>query len=203
MVNLKQNRTVLAQPKGDDQVFSYEGEEALLLLQQTSLLEQPAQQQELSYQRTSFVSQQEDCLVEVKSRIDGEKEKQLLCREWIGDEETSDYSSQSSSKKGEVFPFGLTLEEKALLKLEKVIAPLELEAAEAITAVKMGEGISRLEEVGQLLNSAMSHLAYVGVIGGREGQCNRSILPGDGLPAWPYFWRAHSGPCAEQGYVSV
>jgi len=149
VVNLKQNRTVLAQPKGDDQVFSYEGEEALLLLQQTSLLEQPAQQQELSYQRTSFVSQQEDCLVEVKSRIDGEKEKQLLCREWIGDEETSDYSSQSSSKKGEVFPFGLTLEEKALLKLEKVIAPLELEAAEAITAVKMGEGISRLEEVAE------------------------------------------------------
>ena len=137
-------------------MFSYEGEEALLLLQQTSLFEQPAQQQQeeeaiLSYQRTPFVAQQEDCLVEVKSRIDGEKEKQLLCREWIGDEATSDYSSQSSSAKGEIFPFGLTLEEKALLKLEEVIAPLELEAAEAITAVKMGEGISRLEEVGQLL----------------------------------------------------
>ena len=90
--------------------------------------------------------------MKVKSKFDGEKEKQLLCREWIGDEATSDYSSQSSSAKGEVFPFGLTLEEKALLKLEEVVAPLELEAAEAITAVKMGQGISRLEEVGQLLN---------------------------------------------------
>ena len=151
MVSIKQNRTVLAQPKGDDRVFSYEGEEALLLLQQTSLFEQPAQQQEeeaiLSYQRTPFVAQQEDCLVEVKSKFDGEKEKQLLCREWIGDEATSDFSSQSSSAKGEIFPFGLTLEEKALLKLEEVVAPLELEAAEAITAVRMGEGISRLEEV--------------------------------------------------------
>ena len=92
--------------------------------------------------------------------IDDEKEKRILCREWIGDEETSDYSSQSSSEKGEVFPFGLTLEEKALLKLEEVIAPLELEAADAITAVKMGKGISRLEEVGPLLHIIdSSHLA--------------------------------------------
>ena len=87
-------------------------------------------------------------MVEVKSKIEKkEEEKSILCREWIGDQETSDYSSQSSVGKGEVFPFGLTLEEKALLKLEEVVAPLELEAAEAITAVRMGEGISRLEEV--------------------------------------------------------
>ena len=150
------------------------------------------------------MAQQEDCLVEVKSKIDGEKEKQLLCREWIGDEETSDYSSQSSSKKGEVFPFGLTLEEKALLKLEEVVAPLELEAAEAITAVKMGEGISRLEEVGQLLNIGEISRLYVCLyIGGSEGQRNRSILPGDGLPSWPCYWRAHSGTCAGQGYAPV
>jgi len=151
VVNIKQNRTVLAQPKEDDQVFS-EGKEALLLLQHTSLLEQPTRQEEeeeiLSYQRTPL-SAQKECLIEVKSKVEEEKEKQILCREWIGDEETSDYSSQSSSEKGEVFPFGLTLEEKALLKLEEVIAPLELEAAEAISAVKMGEGISRLEEVAQ------------------------------------------------------
>ena len=131
-----------------------DGKEALLLLQHTSLLEQPTRQEEeeeiLSYQRTPL-SAQKECLIEVKSKVEEEKEKQILCREWIGDEETSDYSSQSSSEKGEVFPFGLTLEEKALLKIEEVIAPLELEAAEAISAVKMGEGISRLEEVGQLL----------------------------------------------------
>jgi len=153
VVNIKQNRTVLAQPKEDDRVFYGEGEEALLLLQQTSLLEQPTQPEEeeaiLSYQRTPLLAQQEECLVEIKSNIDNEKEKRILCREWIGDEETSDYSSQSSSEKGEVFPFGLTLEEKALLKLEEVIAPLELEAAEAITAVKMGKGISRLKEVAE------------------------------------------------------
>jgi len=148
VVNIKQNRTVLAQPKEEnDQLFGEE--EALLLLQHTSLLEQPIQQEEeviLSYQRTSL-SQQEDCLVEVKSKVDKEEKKSVLCREWIGDQETSDYSSQSSIEKGEVFPFGLTPEEKALLKLEELVAPLELEAAEAITAVKMGEGISRLEEV--------------------------------------------------------
>ena len=147
VVNIKQNRRVLAQPKEDGQAFSEE--EAVLLLHQTSLLEQRAEQEEktLSYQ-TRSLSQQEECLVEVKSKIEKkEEEKSILCREWIGDQETSDYSSQSSVGKGEVFPFGLTLEEKALLKLEEVVAPLELEAAEAITAVRMGEGISRLEEV--------------------------------------------------------
>jgi len=149
VVNIKQNRRVLAQPKEDGQAFSEE--EAVLLLHQTSLLEQRAEQEEktLSYQ-TRSLSQQEECLVEVKSKIEKkEEEKSILCREWIGDQETSDYSSQSSVGKGEVFPFGLTLEEKALLKLEEVVAPLELEAAEAITAVRMGEGISRLEEVAQ------------------------------------------------------
>merc|ERR1719300_869036 len=102
----------------------------------------------LAYQGTSL-SQPEECLVEVKSEVDKEEEKSILCREWIGDHETSDYSSQSSCEKGEIFPFGLTLEEKALLKLEEVIAPLELQAAEAIIAVRMGKGISRLEKVAQ------------------------------------------------------
>jgi len=151
VVNIKQNRTVLAQPKEDDHPFSEE--EAVLLLQQTSLLEQRTEQAEaiLSYQKTRSFAQEEECLVEVKSKAEKEDEKKdILCREWIGDQETSDYSSQSSIEKGgEVFPFGLTLEEKALLKLEEVVAPLELEAAEAITAVRMGEGISRLEEVAQ------------------------------------------------------
>ena len=154
VVNIKQNRTVLAQPKEDDHTFSEE--DAVLLLQQTSLLEQRTEQADaiLSYQKTrSLAKEEEECLVEVKSKIEKEEEdkKSILCREWIGDQETSDYSSQSSiEKEGEVFPFGLTLEEKALLKLEEVVAPLELEAAEAITAVRMGEGISRLEEVGHL-----------------------------------------------------
>merc|ERR1719278_902162 len=85
--------------------------------------------------------------VEAKSKRHNNEEQSILCREWIGDQDTSDYSSQSSIGDGEVFPFGLTLEEKALLKLEEEVVPLELEAAGAITAVKMGEGISRLEEV--------------------------------------------------------
>ena len=139
----------MAQPKEEDHRAVSEGEETLLLLQQTSLLEQTTKQDDeaiLSYQTTPLLTNK------VKSKVDvDEEKKQILCRAWIGDDETSDYSSQSSNaEKGEVFPLPLTLEEKALLKLEEVLVPLELEAAEAITAVKMGEGISRLEEVSQL-----------------------------------------------------
>ena len=139
VVTLRQNRTALAQPKKTsleaDQLFFED--EAVLLLQKTSLTDRSTNQQEALF---------EECLYEVKSKSH-EEEKSILCREWIGDQDTSDYSSQSSLEEGEVFPFGLTLEEKALLKLEEVVAPGEFEAAEAVAAVRRGEGISKLEEV--------------------------------------------------------
>ena len=139
VVTLRQNRTALAQPKKTsleaDQLFFED--EAVLLLQKTSLTDKNTNQQEALF---------EECLSEVKSKSH-EEEKSILCREWIGDQDTSDYSSQSSLEEGEVFPFGLTLEEKALLKLEEVVAPGEFEAAEAVAAVRRGEGISKLEEV--------------------------------------------------------
>ena len=155
VVNIKQSRTVLAQPKAiseneileDGRLFCEE--EAVLLLQQTSLLEQRTQQHKSKqHNHTPAFVEQDEYFVEAKSKRHNNEEQSILCREWIGDQDTSDYSSQSSIGDGEVFPFGLTLEEKALLKLEEEVVPLELEAAGAITAVKMGEGISRLEEVG-------------------------------------------------------
>jgi len=154
VVNIKQSRTVLAQPKAiseneileDGRLFCEE--EAVLLLQQTSLLEQRTQQHKSKqHNHTPTFVEQDEYFVEAKSKRHNNEEQSILCREWIGDQDTSDYSSQSSIGDGEVFPFGLTLEEKALLKLEEEVVPLELEAAGAITAVKMGEGISRLEEV--------------------------------------------------------
>lgn len=139
VVTLRQNRTALAQPKKTSleagQLFFED--EAVLLLQKTSLTDKNTNQKEAIF---------EECLPEVKSKSP-EEEKSVLCREWIGDQDTSDYSSQSSLEEGEVFPFGLTLEEKALLKLEEVVAPGEFEAAEAVAAVRRGEGISKLEEV--------------------------------------------------------
>jgi len=139
VVTLRQNRTALAQPKKTsleaDQLFSED--EAVLLLQKTSLTDKNSNQQEALF---------EECLSEVKTK-GHEEENSILCREWIGDQDTSDYSSQSSLEEEEVFPFGLTIEEKALLKLEEVVAPGEFEAAEAVAAVRRGEGISKLEEV--------------------------------------------------------
>jgi len=111
VVTLRQNRTALAQPKKTsleaDQLFSED--EAVLLLQKTSLTDKNSNQQEALF---------EECLSEVKTK-GHEEENSILCREWIGDQDTSDYSSQSSLEEEEVFPFGLTIEEKALLKLEK------------------------------------------------------------------------------------